>query len=831
MGLCLERLKDFLALQLAVFASLLLLLPGFYSLFSGEYPPSWKGDVYEHLFRVWKLTNYGWRPWARDWYSGYPFLRYYPPLSFLTAAFLGLAVGGNCVLGYKLTVVLSVALSSASMYALGRTLGLSRKSSIVSGIVYATNPWQLRLLAPWGRIPRAFAISIAPSAIASALLATRSRSFRKAITLSLPLAALVLSHHTVTFITIPPILLFLVLELSAKERKNIFRAITSFLLAVVYAAAIASFWFIPFLKDIEYASFLPEAEMEYIFRFRSVKPTSLYTPHPKGWGYYQGVFRLLMIPLLAPLSLVFRKRHRKTSISLGILFTLSLILGLGVYGPAPWLNKLPLLSYIPPERWIDLLQLIYGLTAGLLVEALERESPSRRSVVLAVVALLILFSWLEALQQQKFWVCENFDGDLAASLRFIGSDKSTGWRFYQWKLGITKESMIGYSTVIAGKPSTDGWYRQGDLLYRVHSELEWALSHDADYAKTILRRLGIKYVIVDENSPESGKAMSILRKIGYRKSYSSGSIHIFKNDNATLLRPSVHYALVISGCPRLVLDSLKLEQRADVGRSALLDDYTDAIKRYRVVILYNYTYRDPISWQNFLDYVRNGGTLIVDTYRTPDALKGIPFIGIKSHIIRLKGSVELKSDIYNTSMFSEFKYDGSEWTGTVYEEVEPLILLNNSAVIGYKQLGSGVIYLVGLNLIYHAVYNNNTYEREILQTLLPPRPEMSYYVELLRWEDGYISFNYRSSSFLEVDIAESWFPYWRVYVNGTLWGAPLRDPVTGTMIVLLPSGEYLVELKFEDPYVPLRYLSAAFVLAVLLNISSSIKRKTDFTAE
>jgi len=59
---------------------------GIYELFiEGFFPPSWSGDSYGHLFKIWKLYNYGWTPWIRDWYSGYPFLRFYPPLSYLIA--------------------------------------------------------------------------------------------------------------------------------------------------------------------------------------------------------------------------------------------------------------------------------------------------------------------------------------------------------------------------------------------------------------------------------------------------------------------------------------------------------------------------------------------------------------------------------------------------------------------------------------------------------------------------------------------------------------------------------------------------------------------------
>jgi len=95
------------------------------------YPPSWGGDSYGHLFKIWKLME-GYSPWIEDWYGGYPFLRFYPPLSYLVGAFFGL-VTGSAIWGYKLTVLLAFLLAGLSTRALLREMGFSELLSSAGG--------------------------------------------------------------------------------------------------------------------------------------------------------------------------------------------------------------------------------------------------------------------------------------------------------------------------------------------------------------------------------------------------------------------------------------------------------------------------------------------------------------------------------------------------------------------------------------------------------------------------------------------------------------------------------------------------------------------------
>jgi len=122
------------------------------NLFQPGFPPSWGGDAYGHLFEVWKLYHYGWKPWIEDWYSGFPFLRFYPPLAYLVAWGLSI-LASDPVVGYKLLATLSFPLAAAFMYIALRSLGFGRLTSYLSSIVYTSSPWILRVVSPEGALP------------------------------------------------------------------------------------------------------------------------------------------------------------------------------------------------------------------------------------------------------------------------------------------------------------------------------------------------------------------------------------------------------------------------------------------------------------------------------------------------------------------------------------------------------------------------------------------------------------------------------------------------------------------------------------------------------
>jgi len=819
------RIRESVLVTLSALTALVVVSPGIISLFQPGFPPSWSGDAYGHLFEIWKLYHYGWKSWIEDWYSGFPFLRFYPPLAYLAAWGLSILFS-DPVVGYKILVALAFPLASVSMYLALRYLGFSRLASYLSSITYSTSPWILRVVSPEGALPRVFGFAMAPLALIALYMLVRGRRVYGAMLAGLLFSLLFLTHHTlaVTVSAVSLVLIFSTLIYRAGfsglkvSHGVIWRGlVVNFMVFLVSVVLVSGFWLIPFIADRGLASFTSETGEDYLFRMQSVNPLGLLEAG-NSWGYFQGYLRFSAPLFFITVALLKRSKPLlASSIITASAYLVIVLLSLGAYGPTPWLNRLPLIEYIPPYRWLDSLQLIYAYALAASIDNILPVNPARgrhRLLVVAIIMLLVIAAGAESFSRLPYLRSESFDRDLAASLNFIGSDNTTGWRFYQWSLALSKGSMAGFSPAIAGKPSLDGWYRQGDPLYILHGELEWALRNDAAYAESLLKLFGVKYVIVDDTVSGSNVAKQILSSIGFTEVFRSGSISVFAGNNSIL--QAVQGRILMVSCSPDVARYVFPE--AEAGKSCYLDDYTQReLQGYKAVTLYDYRYNDSKSWTQFLDYVAQGGVLIVDTYRSPDAMRGVPGTEIKSEISRYLGSISIQQQGGN-SIELNLTYEGGPWFSTVYKCVNCTLIASTSdtAIIASVQYGLGTIYAVGLNLFYYTYYTGDSLLRDYLHNLLAPRAGYADAV-LEAWSDGYMRIRCRANTSFALNVAEAWFPYWHAYIDSK----PIQvyRSSQGLMTLNVPLGEHVVELVFEDPFTYLCYISAAAAIAI---VASSI---------
>jgi len=815
------KIREPFAAALTALTALTIVSVGIASLFQPGFPPSWSGDAYGHLFEVWKLYHYGWEPWIEDWYSGFPFLRFYPPLAYLAAWGLSI-IASDPVAGYKLLVALSIPLAAAFMYIALRRLGFGRLASYTAGVVYATSPWILRVVSPEGAMPRVFGFAVAPLTIIALHMVVEGRRWSEPLLAGFLFSLLILTHHTLA-VTVAAISLIIVIAAiihrdggsfaKLLSRIGVKRFATNFALLLVSAVLVSSFWLVPFIADRNLASFTSETGTDYLFRMQSVKPAQLITPEGM-WSYFQGYLRFSAPLVLLAVALLKRGRPVVVSSILVVsVYLILVLLSLGAYGPTPWLNRLPLVEYIPPYRWLDALQMVYAYALAAAIDiALPASADRRRRLVAAAIGLLIIAAAAaESYGRLEYLRAESFDRDLAAALNFIGGDNTTGWRFYQWALALSKGSMVGFSPAVAGKPSLNGWYRQGDPLYILHGELGWALRNDAAYAESLLRLFGVKYVVVDDGVPGSDRVKQILTSIGFAEVFRSGSVSVYAGNNS-VVQVVAGRILAVSCSPDVVK---YVFPEAEAGRSCSLDDYSQSdLWGYSAVILYDYRYSDPKSWALFLDYAARGGILVVDTYRSPDAMRGIPGTGIRSEISRNLGPVliALRS---GGVLELNLTYEGGPWVSTVYSCSNCSVIASSgdAAIIASAQYGQGAVYAVGFNLFYYAYYTGNTSIRDLLRDLMPAVSTGYAEAVLEEWSDGYMRVRCRADAPFVLRVAEAWFPHWRAYIDSK--PAPVQRSREGLIVLSVPPGEHVVELVFEDPYIGLRYVSSAAAIAIV----------------
>lgn len=788
--------KEALFFLIAIFMAFLT-LKGF--LGSG-YPPSWGGDAYGHLFKIWKLMG-GYRPWIEDWYGGYPFLRFYPPLAYYLGALLGVLTH-SAIWGYKLSALLSLIIGALSMRFLLRELGFSDLPSYLASLAYAFAPYHLRILSPEGNFPRFVAINLAPLLVLGFIYIFRGDR-RKALTAGVLISLVLLTHHTLA-VSFGLVLLFLLPYL--RETKREWRTpIQNLFIAGIVAFLISAFWVLPFILEKGNAHFLKENAIDYLFKFQSARLGEiLLSTGP--WSFYQGT--LMYLGIFGALMTIKRKKTLSIAVLAGV-FT-SLLLSLGYYGPTPWLNRLPILDLIPPYRWLGTVEFLAAIGFAMLLEFVLNYAPKIHPDKFRKVALIIsLVLLLLSLSDLRFRVDslnpEEFPGNYMGVLNYIGNDNGTGWRYYQWGLEITQGSRVAFTPALTKKPALDGWYRQGDPAYPGHSYLNYAVLNDLNFARKALRAYSVKYILLDSSFKDTPRVEENLKSIGFREIYSVGNFKLYSWDNHSLLTPEAG-VLVVGNWP--------LDTGVEYERGKFVDDHADSLGRYSLVILNNYVYRDPFVWRKLEDYVRDGGILVVNTFGSPDA-EATRF-GVRSTIVKVFGKANLSSGVYNVSRFSNFTYEGKPWTATAYTgNLTPLIRMGNLTVLGVKEYGKGRIYFVGLNLPYHAVYARNDYEARLLNEILSRyiAPAKIEY-RIVKVSDGEIVMKYTADRSTAVILSENYYPHWRAYVDGK--GIKIsRNEQFGLIELQLPAGEHEVELKFEDPYSPLGYLSLISLVAVL----------------
>ncbi len=525
--------------RLGVFAALvalplLLSATGLEEMYSaGPLPPGWGGDAYGHLFKIWKLYSHGYSPWITDWYSGYPFLRFYPPLSYLIAWAMSVPLG-DPALAYKVVITLSLVIASLSAYLLGRELEFSEVPSLIMGISYSVNPWLLRMISPEGNFPRIVGASLAPLFVACFVRLAKERDSRPLC--ALPIAALPLTHHSLAVVVAPLAgLLWLgALIDESPGLEDLALRIRNTFITSVWAAVIASFWIVPFFLERNLAHFLNENSIDYLFARQSVPLTGPFIDEGP-WSYYQGDLRILSAILALPISFVIMRRSRGSDIRVLSAFLsssmvlISLLLSLGAQGPVPWLNRLPLLGMIPPYRWLDLTQLSAAVALGGLLEIFA--SLSRRKWLPVLLLLLLIPLYAESAPRMKYLAGTDFDPDLRSALQLVARDPDT-FRFHQQGIIFRLGSMVSYSPALSGKPSLNGWYRQGDPLYPQHTQMEWEIENGRKEAGEKLAAFGVKYVLVDLNI---SKGLNLLRDLGFREVGRYGSIVVLRWDRASML--------------------------------------------------------------------------------------------------------------------------------------------------------------------------------------------------------------------------------------------------------------------------------------------------------
>jgi hypothetical protein len=231
-------------------------------------PPGIPGgvDTNSHLFKILYLSKYGiLNPWCHAWYAGYPFLLYYPPVSYYLAA--SLSTAPSALLSFKILSIIFFSSTPFCAYYLARNLSFNEKESILTAFLLGLSPVFIMNFLYYGRFPNVIAFPLVCLALGKFI-----HSYKKNGSFVIPallLGSLILIHHLSAFIGFFLMFMFSIFEIIHSRNLIIVKLLS---LVTLAALAIAAVWIIPFIVNINYyGNFLnpsaPILSLKVLLRF------------------------------------------------------------------------------------------------------------------------------------------------------------------------------------------------------------------------------------------------------------------------------------------------------------------------------------------------------------------------------------------------------------------------------------------------------------------------------------------------------------------------------------------------------------------------------------
>ncbi|HDD34346.1 MAG TPA: hypothetical protein ENG30_04255, partial [Thermofilaceae archaeon] len=591
--------------------------------------------------------------------------------------------------------------------------------------------------APEGNLPMTLGYSLAPLTLLSVHLVVEGGSRCDFLLSVLGVSALIYTHHTTLISSLAPMGIYALLALVARFRrmeraplnyyaKAGFRALVMYGLALLISSA----WLIPFILEKGYMK-PSSVDNPFYFEFWSVKPLDVLL-RKHGYVLYQG-YTLLAAPLLAASIYAARRLEEKWRVAaMAAACYLLLALSFGKYTPLGVVYlKVPFMKFMPPLRFLSSYNLLASLLACNLVMGVGGD---RRSIAaVAAIALIAIHVWDVYPHTAHFEPVE-LDEQYEKALRYLSRDPSM-FRVFQPAVVLSQGSAISYAPAISGKDILGGWYTEASLLQSEIGWLTYLVSREESpgLVRSYVVSYALKYALCDARCPAYSRIYRSLLKAGYREDARFDYMVVLRyNESISYLRSLGSTALAIGTYSPTLARLLSSYMYIEYGGKYIDDHTVEDLSNYPIVFLYGYMYKNVVKAMSILlSYLEMGGTLVLDTWGSPDVTAdNVLGLGFQSRILKLDGCVELTG--LNSSRLSPFRYEGGGWAATVYRGHfdEVVVRVNDSVVVGILRVGAGRVVAVGLNLFYHALYYGNEYERNFIAGLLKiPEYLLDYHIE------------------------------------------------------------------------------------------------------
>ena len=748
-----------------------------------------------HLHGLWAYVTTAWMP---IWYMGDPFRTYYPPLTTLVLAPIVYVVQ-DPVVAYQIFVTLFLALYAALVYAfLASTWG--PWAGGLGGVLALLAPYQLRTLYFEGNLPRVLAVLALPllAWTTERLLATAGRRMPWVIVSGLVWAWTILAHPQQAYMFAIGLAIYMAARLFLDADVPLRRS-AYWVGGLVLGFTLSAPWSLPAYSHGELPN-VPYLPVEKVALFSA--PTSALLP---GWMASPAAVSVgTGVLALAILAAISRPEPKRTAWLLSGLVTIWLAFG----PPGVLFSLVPLSNQLLPERFLNYTSLALPIAAaGILPFRVDA-----RALRAAVVAALVVLDAVPAFGEVRNVPFPQSEAAMGHALA-----QETGSSGARTAL-LTFPEPTALQTYYAGQaaPEINGWALentpQQDALRRYLGAAQWGPS----YLAHLFSLWNVKTAVVAGTETEVAPAAAALQSAGYDRAASAGDYQIWSKADPPGYVQAIpeNQMLVVGDRLNPFLGAFPFAQEADNQKLSALP--ADALTGHPVVGLYQF---EPpgstpgVDSQRLRSYLESGGTVVADLSGMESQFgQTLDFFGVTVVKLSLRDSLQIHWQGAAAGLPASLPLAGvapEGWSGAAYQGLDKVLGQvsyegRSFPVLGYRQVGKGRLWLVGLNLLYYAQETSNSdlmgKIRDAVLSDTHVDTSLSYpSVPITDWKPSGTGLSFTAGALADVRralISYTYSPRFRATIDGA--PVPLAS-YQHMMMLKLPAGVHTVEIQYH-PY-------------------------------
>ena len=754
-------------------------------------------DTWGHLFKAEYLadqmradpTAYFTSAWMPAWYMGDPYRTYYPPLTTLTLAPL-VYLFRDPFLAYRLFLFLFLILYPLFTYA--AFIERSNHWTAALAAVFAVwAPYTLRTLFFEGNLPRVLAVLMLPwlayFAETTLVRTTGARTFLA----SLAWTWAILAHVQQALMFAVGFGLYAIVRIILDTKIPLWR-LAHFVAPIALGAAITAPWIIPAYSRLELSNipYLPPVKVEiFSAPLRSLFPST----DPGAVMFGLGVISLALLAIAA--------RPDPRRIAWLVSGLVCLWFALGPAGVA--FSLLPAHDQLLPERFTNFSALALPLAASGLVPLGLRARYQR----IGIIAALIL---LDALPVFPLLRHVDYPADRAAIAESLAAQPSAG-RVVLLTYPEPSAIDVYFASRVGAHDQTSGWALENTphhpLIRRALSAPQWG----PEYFTRLMSLWDVRYAIVSGEDASAQAARTTLASAGFADLNSANQFELWTADRpASPIQALPPDQLLIVGDqlgPMLLTFPFGTE-----GPSPNLTDYPLAdLDAHPVLALMRFAQPGNVAQAETLlrDWVSQGHTAIVDLSGMEEPFSlGLDFLEVNVLRLSFQEPLQITWQAPLESLPAQLSLPEPGWNGAAYRNLDVVYaeVLHNEVmypVLGYKNVGKGRVWFVGLNLLFYAqttgvrslsisiatlVLEGTSVSQQIVYEAVP--------VESASLGDGRLEFEYSVPTDTEAIISFTYSPRWAATIDDQ----PVELSDYEHLIRLkLPAGRHTLTVAYQ-PY-------------------------------